>query len=418
MPPIFLPETLVPPQTKTPAKSEAKRSIDYEGHAMRAAGSTGRRYLAPTPAWVLGLAGLALMVSACATPVGIKHVDIQTAYRQQTESALSARQPSDPSKTVLRRLGLMDRFDEDPAAVLGRLHAGLQPTGDDDRLFALAELSFLHAQRSGDRSHYLASAVYAWALLFPGGAGDAAGARLPRSDPRLRMAYDLYNQAVAQGLTEPRAPGDASAGAPGATSGGPDEVRLSAGEYKLPFGTLQVTMDESGLTWGGYRLEHLVPTTTLEIRGLRNHYRRPGLGASLAASLTPGKASNEVGAERIPPRVKVAVTAVLRLDGARASLAGGQVRGHLEVYAVDQAATVTVDGQAQPLAFDPTAALAYTLDKNPLYAVEIAAFLRGGALGRMMPSDRAQDGLYMLAPYRPGEIPVVLVHGTLSSPVR
>ena len=99
---------------------------------------TKRRRLVPAPAWVLLLAGLALLVSACATPVGIKPVDIQTAYRIQTESALSAKQPSEPSKTVLRRLGLMDRFDEDPVAVLGKLHGGLQPTGDDDRLFALA----------------------------------------------------------------------------------------------------------------------------------------------------------------------------------------------------------------------------------------------------------------------------------------
>ena len=157
-------------------------------------------------------------------------MSVQTGYRLQTEGALSAKQPSEPSKTVLRRLGLMDRFDEEPAAVLAELHRGLQPQGDDDHLFALAELSFLHAQHTGDRSHYLASAVYAWALLFP---GDATGVRLQHSDPRLRMAYDLYNQAVAQGFGEPRAQADASAGAASATSDGPAEVRLAAGEYKL-----------------------------------------------------------------------------------------------------------------------------------------------------------------------------------------
>ena len=55
---------------------------------------------------------------------------------------------------------------------LAELHGGLRPADDDDRLFALAELSFLHADRTGDRAHFLASAVYAWALLFP---GDATG---------------------------------------------------------------------------------------------------------------------------------------------------------------------------------------------------------------------------------------------------
>jgi pimeloyl-ACP methyl ester carboxylesterase len=50
--------------------------------------------------------------------------------------------------------------------------------------------------------------------------------------------------------------------------------------------------------------------------------------------------------------------------------------------------------------------------------MEIAALLRGGTIARALPSDRTQDGLFMLQPYRPGQIPVVLVHGTASSPVR
>jgi hypothetical protein len=76
-----------------------------------------------------------MVAAGCATPVGVKHVDIQTAYRLHTESALSAGQPSEPSKTVLRRLGLLDRFDAEPGAVLAELHSGLRPAGDDDRLF-------------------------------------------------------------------------------------------------------------------------------------------------------------------------------------------------------------------------------------------------------------------------------------------
>jgi hypothetical protein len=370
---------------------------------LRAGRFAQRRRLAPTTVWILGCAGLALLAAGCATPVGVQPVDIQTAYRLHTESALSARQPSEPSKMVLRRLGLLDRFDVAPEAVLAELHRGLRPAGDDERLFTLAELSFLHAERTGDRAYFLASAVYAWALLFP---GDATGVPLQRSDPRVRLAYDLYNQAVAQGLTAPRDEG-----------GG--EVRLEPGARPLPFGTLQVTLDASGLSWGGYRLDHFVSTTTLEVRGLRNRYRRPGLGAPLAASLAPGTASAHArGAEHIGPRTKVAVTALLRLENARASLASGQVRGRLEVYATDQAETVTVDGQVQPLEVDSTAALAATLDKSPLYAIEIVALLRGGTVGRQLPHDRAQDGLFMLQPYRPGAIPVVLVHGTASSPVR
>ena len=354
---------------------------------------------------MLGLAGLALVLSGCATPVGVKHVDIQTAYRIQTESALSAERPSEPSKMVLRRLGLLDRFEAEPAKVLAELHNGLKPADDDDRLFALAELSFLHADRTHDRAYFLASAVYAWSLLFPDG---ATGGHLPPSDPRFRLAYDLYNQAVAKGLRRARS-----------KRLDQDEVWLEPGVHTLPFGTLRISLDEPGLFWGGYRLDRFISTTTLEVRGLRNRYRAPGLGAPLAASLAAGPASAKVvGSERLAPRTKVPVTALLRFEHARASLAIGQVLGRLEVYAADQASTVTVDGQEQPLESDPTATLAYQLEGSPIYSAEIGGFLRGGALRGMLPRDRAQDGLAMMQPYRSGKIPVVLVHGTASSPAR
>jgi pimeloyl-ACP methyl ester carboxylesterase len=362
--------------------------------------------------WVVA----ALCAAGCGTPVGVSRIDPQAAYRLQTESALSEGQPSEASKMVLRRLGLLDRFEKEPAAVLAELHAGLAATGDEHRLFALADLSFLHGERSGDRAYFLASAVYAYALLFPGG---GSSTQLHQSDPRLRLAYDLYNQGLAQGLaaTEPR--GSAHQARAGGQRGKSAEVRLDAGPRPLPFGQLDLTLDESALTWSGYPLEHFVSTTTLDVRGLRNRYHRPGIGAPLAASLADSSnAQRPVGAERIGPRTKVPVTVLVRFDDARASLATGRLRGRLELYAADQTTSVTIEGQPQPLEVDPTAAMALQLEGNPLYALEITAFLRAGAFGGMMPRDRTQDGLFTIQPYRPGLMPVVLVHGTASSPTR
>jgi pimeloyl-ACP methyl ester carboxylesterase len=345
-----------------------------------------------------------VLISGCATPVGVKPVDIQAAYAIQTESALSAEQPSEPSKTVLRRLGLMDRFETEPAKVLAELHRGLSPADDDDRLFALAELSFLHADRAHDRAYFLASAVYAWALLFP----DGTGTQLRPSDPRYRLAYDLYNQALAKGLKTARGKGDAN-----------DEMQLASGTHKLPFGTLRIDLDPTGMTWGGYRLGHFVPTTTLEVRGLRNRYNRHGIGAPLAASIETGPTATKApGSERLGARIKVPVTALLRLDHPRAHLAEGRIEGRLEVHAADEATTVKIDGQDLPLESDPTAALAYQLEGSELYAMEIAAFMRGGIFRDLIPRSRAQDGLFLLHPYKPGKIPVALVHGTASSPAR
>ena len=372
-----------------------------------------------TPRRARVLIATALLAAGCATPVGVSRIDPEAAYRLHTESALSEGHPSEASKMVLRRLGLMDRFEKDPAAVLAELHQGLDKTNDEHRLFALADLSFLHGERTGDRRYYLASAVYAYALLFP---GNGVPTELHPSDPRLRLAYDLYNQGLAQGLAATDPPG--ATGTPGSKGGGGQrgknaEVRLEAGTRPLPFGKLDLTLDEAGLTWAGYPLEHFVSTTTLNVRGLRNRYRRPGLGAPLAASLADvAEATRPVGAERIGARTKVPVTALVRLENVRASLATGQLRGQLELYAADRATSVTIDGQPQPLEADPTAALAYQLEGSPIYDLEIAAFFRAGAFGRMLPHDRTQDGLFTLQPYVRGKIPVVLVHGTASSPTR
>ena len=237
---------------------------------------------------------------------------------------------------------------------------------DEDRLYALAELSFPHAEETRNRAYSLASAVYAWALLFP---DDGRRTSLQPEDPRYRLAYDLYNQAVANGLVMDQGKGLH-----------PYEVGLAPSVLTLPFGTLHLTLDEAGLSWGGYRLEHFLPTNALQVRDLRNRYRSAGIGAPLAASGGAAEASQKVlGSERLGLRTKIPVTALLRFDHARAGLASGQVRGRIEVYATDETPTVKIDGREQLLESDPTAALACQLEGNPLYGAVIVGFFPGTA---------------------------------------
>jgi pimeloyl-ACP methyl ester carboxylesterase len=68
-------------------------------------------------------------------------------------------------------------------------------------------------------------------------------------------------------------------------------------------------------------------------------------------------------------------------------------------------------GRHVPLELEPTAALAYQLEGAPVWDSEIGAFL--SAFKPPFP-----EGLLMMHPYRPGRVPVVLVHGTASSPAR
>ena len=336
-----------------------------------------------------------LSASGCATPVGVKRLDEQAAHRELNANILSTGKPSDYSTQILERSALTERFKSDPPSVLAELNSGLGKPDEHDRLFALSELSFAYAENSGNQSYYLASAAYAYAFLFPTNPADAPGPY----DPRLTLAVDLYNRGIALGL---------------ATSDGKG-VDLSARQLRLPFGSLDLTVETAGLSYAGNHLTKFVSLSDLEVRGLRNTYRRPGIGAALSARVepTPGKAPSRW----IPVTAKVPVTAFVRFDDPRLAMSTGHLHGTVEVYDEDRTNAVQVGSYRVPLETDPSAALAYQLEGAPIWDFELAGFRKGdfAFLGAKVGD---LNGLFMLHPYHPNMIPVVLVHGTASSPAR
>jgi hypothetical protein len=337
------------------------------------------------------LVAVLLLACACATPIGVTHVGTQSMYRSLTSSVLSSERPSQYSEQLLIRLGLGERFDKQPELVL----AALRGRGEGlsrEYLFVLSELSFYHAVKSQKPEYFLASAVYAWAFVL----GRTAEARIDSIDPRLRLAANLYNLGLAQGL----AVGDAT-------------VLIESGSRALPFGRIEINVDEKMLLWSGYRMTRFVALGEFKVRGFLNRYRQAGIGAPLVAGRTAAGEGPEAAAarKRIPPRLKVPVTAVLRIEDVSAGIATGNLKGRIEVYAADAATTVEGGGRNVPLELEPTAALAYGLEGAPVWDTEFGAFISA-----LKPP--SAEGLIMMHPYRPGRVPVVLVHGTASSPAR
>jgi pimeloyl-ACP methyl ester carboxylesterase len=347
--------------------------------------------------WLLFLALGVLLLSACATPIGVARLSTQEAQQRLTANALSTGAPSSWSAQVLQRNGIFARFEKNPVETLAELHRALTLSIGEDRfqdgLFALAELSFVHAERSGAREYYLGAAVCAYAFLLP----ENGASPLPL-DPRYRLAADIYNHGLARGLAS--------------TDG--REVMLNAGTLKLPFGELTLTAENSGFLWGGYRLKRFISLGNFEVRGLRNRYRQAGVGAPLAAELEPveNNPNAEIARKHLPPRIKVPVTAFVRIEEPRRAVQQGKILGRLEIYAADRTYTLNIHGRDVPLELEPTAALAYGLEGAPVWDFELAGFRVAD------PHKILGDGLVMLHPYSVGRIPVVLVHGTASSPAR
>ena len=338
--------------------------------------------------WILVLLGL----TACTAPIKVVRVDSPVAYRTMTQNALSGEEASEWSRNTANEWGLLEQFDDQPEVALAELRKIVTTgRGGKNELFALAEFSLLNAQETGKQPYHLAAAVYAYAFLFPKQIEDSPDPL----DPRTRLAADIYNRAITTAFASPD----------GRT------VEITPGRYALPFGDIEVTVDPVQLVWGDRQLAEFTPVAELEIRGLRNRHRIPGLGAALSARAIPLK-NVDIQKSMIAPLAQVAATAVLRFQNVHEGISTGRLRGSLDLYKATDTETVTMEGRVVPLEIDETAPIASQLAGSSVWKQELRGFFGINASGIPLPA------LVSLEPYISGKIPVVFVHGTASSPAR
>jgi triacylglycerol esterase/lipase EstA (alpha/beta hydrolase family) len=331
--------------------------------------------------------GALVVATACAPPFAIRR-NVLGARHQAATNVITTGDLSRRTHNVLYDRDLVRRYADDPAGALAELHADLVAGRlRPENVSALAEVAFHHAVHGGGQPYYLASALYAWAYLFPGD----PGAVPDRFDHRVRLACEVYNRGLAEGLEKD------------------GKVDLRAGTYRLPFGTLEVALDPATLVWSDHQLYDFFPLADIEVTGFPTYYRWPGLGAPLAARVVPQEGGE---ADLLAPRARVPVTAVLRPSDLTRQLRDGTVHAALEVYPGYGDTRIKVDQLDVPLEAEPTAALGVMLAETAVWKQELTNFLRGAGL------IAKQSRLVSTRPYRPGLVPVVLVHGTGSSAIR
>src|SRR5262245_984956 len=110
------------------------------------------------PCWgariiVLVLLG-SLLVACASSPVGVTRMHPSDVDRRLTRSALSTGQVSTFTRNVLLETNLAERMEDNPEKALEKLHdIAVSGSGGPRQLFAVAEASFLHAERTGKRSY-------------------------------------------------------------------------------------------------------------------------------------------------------------------------------------------------------------------------------------------------------------------------
>lgn len=304
--------------------------------------------------------------------------------------------PSDRTLRLLHRYALPTDIEENARDVIYSLAHRHEQEPTAESAYALAELCYTTAARAKDRKDesawdYYAGAVFnAYAYLFD---ARLAITRNPY-DPQFRGACDVYNTALEECLRAAKTKGRLHPGSEFAIK--------SCGR------TIKVNVVAKGFDWRDNEFDEFQFVSDFELKGLTNEHRTQGLGVPLIA--TRREASHPPQFEKYyAKRISFPVTAFLRLlpaDKAEPDV----VTAELELYDPLEVIDVQVAGRWVPLESDISTPLAYFLDNPDLQKLDTYGLLR---------PDKARQiaGLYMLQPYQPGKIPVVMVHGLWSSPM-
>ncbi len=355
----------------------------------------------PTPGqcWIklriiIGVVLVGALVVGCRYPISARKTSFIQAFREANATALSGDSYSSATRLVLYRFDLEQQFEETPEAVLRLLHEKACADQRRELLFALAELNYvqgkkLHENRTVKpwvpkpaRDYFLSSAVYAYLYLFGGGAENPASP----FEPQFRPACNLYNFALARAFID-----DAS----------PDNLLdLQTGARVLAPGTLKCEWAAGGASEALNRDFRFYPADAFKVRGLSVRNEQGGVGATLIGVIKNAEDA-KVG-RHIP------ATLVLRGPKDLKEWSAGQAVATLELASGYEPQTLELGGQSIPMRTDTTTPLAFALNSTWIWEIGRQQFF---SYQQIVKSD-----VYQMQPYLPGRIPVVLIHGTFSTP--
>jgi len=357
---------------------------------------------------LLGAALTALAVGGCASnKVCLRSVPKSPLIAEFDLASYSGPKPTERTVQLLRVCNLTEEVGGDNRPLLQRLQAINDREPSADKVYALSELAFLGAKKAEAHDKraaldlYGTAVLHAYSYLFD---GRFRSTRNPY-DPQYRGACELYNGALESALRIVCANKEL---VPGATK----TINTAAGAW-------DITCTLNGGRWRPEDFERFEFVSDYEMKGLKNLYLQHGLGVPLIA--VRRGSSNDPSARYCPPGLSFPVTAFLRPLSQIDPDTGQMVARNqcvLELYDPLSTSEVVVASHRVPLESDLTTPLAYFLSRPELDSLATVGLLRPDDLLALRPGRPDPImGLYMVQPYEPGKIPVVLVHGLWSSPM-
>ena len=314
----------------------------------------------------------------------------------------SAPEPSERTLQLLRRYDLEQRYSDDPEFVVRWMKEICTTALTMEEVHALAEIALIQgdwAARNGRNQpaieFYGAAVVHAYQFLFD----ETLDLQRNAYDPQFRHICDIYNQSL-EGI-----------------------LRVACGEGQLKQGFTHLvgegemefafTVEIQG-RWKDHHFDRFELTNDYEMRGIENLHHTYGLGVPLIA-VHEEHENTDPSEKYYPKSLSLPMTAfceVLPLEPSDHESGRKRRRAILKLYDPLERTNIKVSARTVPLESDVTTPLAYQLN-DPLLNTGVLA------TASMINAKLAADlyGLYMMEPFDPDKIPVVMVHGLWSSPI-
>ncbi len=327
---------------------------------------------------------------------------IQRPYKLNpfTRLYVSKPKPSERTRQLLHSYNLLDRYESEPEVAIKWIIDSCRNSGNLDEVHALAELALLEGswQERQNKSNsavemYAVAMVHAYQFLFDPKLDVSRNAY----DPQFRSICDIYNDSLANLLR-------LVCECDGFNSG----MVHTIGE-----GDRQLELDVQVIgRWSREEFERFELANDYRLKGIENRYQTFGLGVPLIA-IRKSQPTQKVVEQYYPDGLTLPMTAFCQVETDDSpNSAGGLRRAVLKLYDPLEVTSIVADDRRVPLQSDITTPLGYRLS-DPLLNTRVLS------TASMINANLAEDlfGLYMLEPYDPTKIPVIMVHGLWSSPV-
>lgn len=344
------------------------------------------------------------MATGCATPKYLvtRDVPANPLAMQLQLASKQGPQVSPRTESLLRRYDLLELYKTNIAACLERLQqlTDEEPTGE--LVYGVAELAYIAGKRA-EKEHNEALALdmhgvavsNAYMYLF---ASEFDPIRNPY-DPQFRGACDLYNESLESTLRLVNAKGQLRPG---------QSYTVTTGRQ-----TYEVATTVKG-NWRNEDFERFEFVSEYKLEKLEVSGMTYGLGVPLVA-VRRKNSPDDPREKYYPEGLSFPVTALLRVvDSQRPGDSTAVHRHHcvLELHDPLAAADIQLAQRLVPLQTDLSTALAFFLD-SPQFQEKT-----GATAGLLDPRGNQDNrGIYMLEPFDPNRIPVLMVHGLWSNPV-